>query len=241
MSTDKKVLNNIFDKIQEGSTKGSERYKNLVHFALLCKNHLNLADKNQGWEVEKLLEYITGFEQIAEDGVSIAQVGHKGDLKVEHGKNNYYPNVKSTMLGSGRLWLKTDPNKMSAVKIKVFDSSRTKDFSLIEKLKQIGNDLIVIHFSWHSLQLRGCLSVTSLQEIAKHKGSSVLKMALSGLVAGLFTWNKTGHYFIKGRDVYDTARHHNRTLPFSTTEKEASDFLEEKKNFVKPSIVELMD
>ena len=35
MSTDKKVLNNIFDKIQEGSTKGSERYKNLVHFALL--------------------------------------------------------------------------------------------------------------------------------------------------------------------------------------------------------------
>ena len=137
MST-KKVLDKIFHKINYGFT-----IKDPAHFALLSKNHLDLADKNQGWEVEKYFEHITGFEQIAEDGVSIEKVGHKGDLKVEHGKKKYYPNVKSTMLGSGRLWLKTDPNKMSAVKIKVFDSSRTKDFSLMEKLKQnITNYLI---------------------------------------------------------------------------------------------------
>ena len=225
--TNKKVLNHIYSKIKKGFL-----ITNPVHFALLCKNHLDLADKNQGWEVEKYFEYITGFEIIAEDGVAIAQVGHKGDLKVEQAEENYYPNVKSTMLGSGRLWLKTDPNKMSAVQIKVFDSSRTKYFSLMEKLKQIGNDLIIIHFSWHSLQLRGCVSVTSLQEIAKHKGVTVFS---------LFTSNDSGHYFIKARDVYDTALSHEHVLPFSTSKKEADDYLTEKKDFIKPSIVELMN
>jgi hypothetical protein len=224
---DEKVLDYIYSKIKKGFL-----IRDPVHFALLCKNHLDLADKNQGWETEKYFECITGFEIIAEDGIAIAQVGHKGDLKVEYGEENYYPNVKSTMLGSGRLWLKTDPNKMSAVQIKVFDSSRTKYFSLMEKLKQIGDDLIIIHFCWHSLQLRGCVSVTSLQEIAKHRGTTVY---------GLFTDNDAGHYFIKARDVYDTALSYERALSFSTSEKEVENFLTKNEDFIKPSIVELMD
>tara|TARA_Y100000310_G_scaffold180261_1_gene180158 strand:- start:27 stop:722 length:696 start_codon:yes stop_codon:yes gene_type:complete len=229
---DEKVLDYIYSKIKKGFL-----IRDPVHFALLCKNHLDLADKNQGWETEKYFECITGFEIIAEDGIAIAQVGHKGDLKVEYGEENYYPNVKSTMRGTGRLWLKTDPNKMGqGIGIKVFDSSRTQNFSLPEKLKEIGNDLIIIHFCWHSIQLKGCVSITSLQEMAEHRGVNV---------SSLFSRNKNkedaSHYSIKADVIYDVARHHDRVLFFSTSEKEVENFLTKNEDFIKPSIVELMD
>ena len=93
--------------------------------------------------------------------------------------------------------------------------------------------MIIIHFAWHSVQLKGCVSVTSLKEIAKHKGVNIFS---------LFTKNKKGsHYSITVDGVYDTALDHERVLLFSTSEKEADDFLIEKKYFIKPSIVELMN
>ena len=139
MSTDKKVLNYMMSKIESGFD-----IKNPSHFSLICKNKCGLKAQAQGAEVEKYLENSTGFERIAEDGVAIEQVGHKGDLRVVYEGKEYFPNAKSTMVGSANLWLKSDPNQMATKSIKVFDSSRTPNFSLLQKLKQIGNDLIII-------------------------------------------------------------------------------------------------
>jgi len=227
VSTDKKVLNYIKSKVESGFNE-----KNPSHFSLICKNICGFMDKEQGSEVEKYLENITGFEQIAEDGVAIDLVGHKGDLKVVYEGKEYFPNAKSTMLGSGNLWLKSDPNQMATKSIKVFDSSRTPNFSLSQKLNQIGNDLIIIHFAWHSTQLKGCVSITSLKEMAKYWSCEV---------NNLFNSNDSGHYLISTRDLYDTAYYHDRILPFDVSEKEATDFLKKNKDFVKPSLVELMN
>ena len=224
---DKKVMDYMKSKVESGFY-----IKDPSHFSMTCKNICGFTDKEQGAEVEKYLEYITGFEQIAEDGVAIEQVGHKGDLKVVYKNKEYFPNAKSTMHGTGNLWLKRDPHQMASKTIKVFDSSRTPSFSLPHKLKQIGNDLIIIHLAWDSVQLKGCVSITSLQEMAKNFGIKVTY---------LFTSNDSGHYLISTRDLYDTAYYHDRVLPFDVNEKEAIDFLEKNKNFVKPSIVEWMN
>ena len=224
---DKKVMDYMKSKVERGFYK-----KDPSHFSLTCKNICGFTDKEQGAEVEKYLENITGFEQIAEDGVAIDLVGHKGDLRVVYVGKEYFPNAKSTMVSSANLWLKSDPNQMATKSIKVFDSSRTPNFSLLQKLKQIGNDLIIIHFAWHSIQLKGCVSITSLKEMAKYWNCKVTH---------LFNSNDSGHYLISTRDLYDTAYYHDRVLPFDVSEKEAANFLEENKNFVKPSIVELMN
>ena len=224
---DKKVMDYMKTKVESGFY-----IKDPSYFSMTCKNICGLTDKEQGAEVEKYLENITGFEQIAEDGVAIDLVGHKGDLRVVYEGKEYFPNAKSTMVGSANLWLKSDPNQMATKSIKVFDSSRTPNFSLLQKLKQIGNDLIIIHFAWHSIQLKGCVSITSLKEMAKYWNCKVTH---------LFNSNDAGHYTISTRDLYDTAYYHDRVLPFDVNEKEAIDFLEKNKNFVKPSIVELMN
>ena len=223
----KKVMDYMKSKVESGFY-----IKDPSHFSLTCKNICGFMDKEQGAEVEKYLENITGFEQIADDGVAIDLVGHKGDLRVVYEGQEYFPNAKSTMVSSANLWLKSDPNQMAIKSIKVFDSSRTPNFSLSQKLKQIGNDLIIIHFAWHSIQLKGCVSITSLKEMAKY---------WSCKVDNLFNSNDSGHYLISTRDLYDTAYYYDRVLPFDVSEKEAANFLEENKNFVKPSIVELMD
>ena len=223
----KKVMDYMKSKVESGFY-----IKDPSHFSLTCKNICGFMDKEQGAEVEKYLENITGFEQIADDGVAIDLVGHKGDLRVVYEGQEYFPNAKSTMVSSANLWLKSDPNQMATKSIKVFDSSRTPNFSLSQKLKQIGNDLIIIHFAWHSIQLKGCVSITSLKEMAKY---------WSCKVDNLFNSNDSGHYLISTRDLYDTAYYYDRVLPFDVSEKEAANFLEENKNFVKPSIVELMD
>ena len=224
---DKKVMDYMKTKVESGFY-----IKDPTYFSMICKNICGLTDKEQGAEVEKYLENITGFEQIAEDGVAIDLVGHKGDLRVVYDGKEYFPNAKSTKVSSANLWLKSDPNQMATKSIKVFDSSRTPNFSLSLKLKQIGNDLIIIHFAWHSIQLKGCVSITSLKEMAKY---------WSCKVTHLFNSNDAGHYTISTRDLYDTAYYHDRVLPFDVSEKEAANFLEENKNFVKPSIVELMN
>ena len=230
MNKDNKVLNYIKSKVESGFNE-----KNPSHFSLICKNICNLTDKAQGYEVEKYLECITGFEQIAEDGISIEKVGHKGDLKVLYGDKEYFPNAKSTMLGTGALWLK-DPNQMGAKTIKVFDASRTPNFSLPKKLKQIDNDLIIIHFAWHSIQLKGCISVTSLQEISAYCDVKVIDL----FRANKNDEGKPQHWSISTKDLYNTARYHDRILPFKVTKKEAKSFLTKHKGFNKPSLVGLM-
>ena len=101
----KKVLDYINKKIVAGKNK-----KYPGDFAYVCKNILDLRDKDQGLEVERYFEYITPFERIAADGISIEQVGHKGDLKVDYNRESYYPNVKSTMVSKG-LFLTSEKNK----------------------------------------------------------------------------------------------------------------------------------
>ena len=228
MSTDKKVLNYMMSKIESGFD-----IKNPSHFSLICKNKCGLKAQAQGAEVEKYLENSTGFERIAEDGVAIEQVGHKGDLRVLYNNKEYFPNVKSTMTNNG-LWLKSNPNQMGIKSIKVFDSSwNSGGFSLSKKLKQIGNNLIIIHFAWDAKLFRGAVSVTSLKEMAQYFECRVIDLLEHN-------GGKGGHYKIKSRELYETACYHERVRYFGVSEKEASDYLKEKEGFSIPSIVDLM-
>lgn len=224
---DDEVLNHIHSVIQDGITEATTKPE---YFALLCKNVLNLMAQEQGYEVEKYFEEITPFERVAEDGVAIEIVGHKGDFKVLYGDKVIFPNVKSTMVAKG-CFLKTKPKEMGSGGIKIFDFSRTKNASLRNKLNQIGNDLVIIHFAWDAEKLRGCISVTSLQEMSDHTDYAVID---------LFTGNDAGHFTISKKDVYSTALHNDRVIPFNVSESSASSFLHKNKNFRKPSIVELM-
>ena len=224
---DDEVLNYIYNVIQDGITEATTKPE---YFALLCKNVLNLMAQEQGYEVEKYFEEITPFERVAEDGVAIEIVGHKGDFKVLYRDKVIFPNVKSTMVSKG-CFLKTKPKEMGSGGIKIFDFSRTKNASLRNKLNQIGNDLVIIHFAWDAEKLRGCISVTSLQEMSDHTDYAVID---------LFTGNDAGHFTISKKDVYNTALHNDRVIPFNVSESSASSFLHKNKNFRKPSIVELM-
>ena len=65
-------------------------------------------------------------------------------------------------------------------------------------------------------------------------------------VVDLFRVNKNDegkpqHWSISTKDLYNTARYHDRILPFKVTKKEAKSFLTKNKNFIKPSIVELIN
>ena len=227
MNTDKKVLNYIMSKIESGFDR-----ENPSHFSLICKNKCGLKAQAQGSEVEYFIEDTTGFERIAEDGVAVEQVGHKGDLKVVYSKKEYFPNVKSTMVKN--LWLKSNPNQMGINSIKVFDSSwNSGGFSLSKKLKQIGNDLIIIHFAWDATLVRGAVSVTSLKEMAQYFRCKVIDLLEHNGGDG-------GHYKISSRNLYETACRHERVRYFGVSEKEASDYLKEKEDFSIPSIVGLM-
>ena len=200
-------------------------------FAYVCKNILDLRDKDQGLEVEKYFEHLTSFERIAEDGISIEQVGHKGDLKVNYNKGKYYPNVKSTMVSKG-LFLKSDRYRMSkSSRIKIFDSSRTADFSLRSKLGQINYDLIIINFGWDASLLQGVISTTSLKEVAQY-----LKCGVSTL----FETNDNGHWFIKASDIFETAVHNDRCIGFLMDKEQEQEMIEEHGDFSSPSIVELL-
>ena len=225
--SDNEVLNHIFNVIEDSIANATRKPE---YFALLCKNVLNLMAQEQGYEVEKYFEEITPFERVAEDGVAIEIVGHKGDFKVRVGNKVVFPNVKSTMVAKG-CFLKSRPKEMGSGGIKIFDFSRTKNASLRDKLNQIGNDLVIIHFAWDAEKLRGCISVTSLQEISDHTDYDVID---------LFTGNDAGHFTISKKDVYNTALYNDRVIPFNTSESSANSFLKENKNFRKPSIVELM-
>ena len=224
---DKKVLDYINKKIVEGI----KNKKCPGDFAYVCKNILDLRDKDQGLEVERYFEYITPFEKVAEDGISIEQVGHKGDLRVKYNRKNYYPNVKSTMLAKG-LFLKSDKHVMSqSGKIKVFDSSRTANFSLRSKLRQINFDLIIIHFGWDASLLQGMISTTSLKEVAQY-----LKCGVSTL----FETNDNGHWFIRVSDVYNTALMNDRCNSFLLDKEDEDELVKEYGNFIRPSLVELL-
>ncbi len=225
--SDNEVLNHIFNVIQDSIANAARKPE---YFALLCKNVLNLMAQEQGYEVEKYFEEITPFERVAEDGVAIEIVGHKGDFKVTVGNTVVFPNVKSTMVSKG-CFLKSKPKEMGSGGIKIFDFSRTKNASLRDKLNQIGNDLVIIHFAWDAEKLRGCISVTSLQEMSDHTDYDVID---------LFTGNDAGHFTISKKDVYKTALYNHRVIPFNTSESSANSFLKKNKNFRKPSIVELM-
>ena len=222
----KKVLNYINKKIVAGKNK-----KYPGDFAYVCKNILDLRDKDQGLEVERYFEHITPFERIAADGISIEQVGHKGDLKVNYNRKSYYPNVKSTMVSKG-LFLKSDRYRMSkSSRIKIFDSSRTADFSLRSKLGQINYDLIIIHFGWDASLLKGVISTTSLKEVAKYFKCGV---------STLFETNDNGHWFIRVSDVFETALMNDRCIGFWLDEEGEKECIEEYGDFNRPSIVELL-
>ena len=105
-----------------------------------------------------------------------------------------------------------------------------------KKLKQIDNDLIIIHFAWHSIQLKGCISVTSLQEISAYCDVKVIDL----FRANKNDEGKPQHWSISTKDLYNTARYHDRILPFKVTKKEAKSFLTKHKGFNKPSLVGLM-
>ena len=225
--SNKKVLDYIKKEVEKGFTITSPS-----EFAYICKNILNLADKDQGTQVEKYFEKTTPFERVAEDGIAIDQVGHKGDLKVEYNRNPYYPNVKSTMVSTS-LFLETRPDEMGSHTIKVFDSSRNSaGFSLGEKIKQIGGDLIIIHFAWSASLLRGAISVTCLQEMADYYNCSV---------KGLFTSNEAGHWKISVKELNNTAKAHNRVNYFDISVSDHHQLHGSRKDFSLPSIVELMN
>ena len=224
----KKVLDYINKKIVAGKNK-----KYPGDFAYVCKNILDLRDKDQGLEVERYFEYITPFERIAADGISIEQVGHKGDLKVVYNRESYYPNVKSTMVAKG-LFLTSEKNKNlmgQSSRIKVFDSSRTANFSLRSKLRQINYDLIIIHFGWDASLLKGVISTTSLKEVAQY-----LKCGVSTL----FETNDNGHWFIRVSDVYNTALMNDRCISFLLDKEDEDELVKEYGNFIRPSLVELL-
>ena len=223
----KNVLNYIFKKIKRVTKKIDP-----CAFSFLSKNVLNFSDKSQGSEVEKYIEEISDFKRTGTDGLSFEKVGHKGDLEVYYNGEHHFPNVKSTMV-NGTLWLKTNNAKMSSGAIvKVFDSSRSQNFSLIKKLRQINYNLPIIHLAWDAQHMCGVISVTSLKEMSAYTNTPIYK---------LFKTNKCGQYNIAGRDIYETALSHKRVYPFGVNTLMRADELYQKySNKKMPSLVELL-
>ena len=228
------ILDDMFKDLIGALAKNKE--KSPAEFAYLLKNVWRWESLRQGKAVEDFISKITGWPLIAEDGKSIASVGHKGDVQYNWGGTLHYPNVKSTMCAN--LFKKTSAYEMySGLTVKIFDSSRSKSFDLVEAIKQIRCDMPIVHFAWDIIKHKGCVSVTSLMEIADN--SKIPKWPIewhpAHAIAAILKSNHAGHHLLKAHYIYDTARHHKRVRHFKLRGKSLDDACQKYDNVIEPT------
>lgn len=205
----KNYLNAIFNNVNKNG-------KDAAYFAYYIKNIRNFQSMEQGKAVEEFISAISGYQIIAEDGVAISEVGHKGDIVVEYENKLIFPNVKSTMTQN---FMGTSGKSRNGI-VKVFDSSRTRYFVLSEKIKQIGGDLPIIHMTWDKTLCRGYIAVTSLGECAEYfYGDDSIDN-----IVRLFNTNNSGHYLISAKNLYLPAKNNGRVTYFKITPRDKALF-----------------
>ena len=133
-------------------------------------------------------------------------------------------NVKiqnKTIIRNGGLFRPFDGIKDDRNALKIIDTSRRSkqlsyEYVIDEFLSNLTEDFNILMYVYDIKNRRGCLALTSLWEM----GLTMLGSMSNEKLSLMISYNGSCHYFLNRRDVYLTAKKHNRLIEFSLPEAE---------------------
>lgn len=242
-----KLLDKRFREIillfENYSKKNNTTVNNILCYsALYSKRVKKYESMQQGKLTEELLVSITGANELNTDGKE--SCSHYGNCDFTF--NELHLSMKSSFRQKGIF--NKDGNVGCSSKAKIFDASRKSFVNEKELLSNLlfsaGYEIPIIAYLYELETNKGVLIMTSLQEIACLKNDINLEQItpdkLSKLyysIENLFEFNKSAHFLLPLKHVYNTAKHYGRILEFEVSKEEADAYVEHKQK----QIVDVLD
>lgn len=214
-------LDVVFEYIRHHITYG-DLWKIGVYYSQITKLGDELHNNSHGIEIEKIFKTLLKAESITDKELSIVRNNGKRELHDFILPNPYNVKIQNkTIIRNGGLFRPFDGIKDDRNALKIIDTSRRSkqlsyEYVIDEFLSNLTEDFNILMYVYDIKNRRGCLALTSLWEM----GLTMLGSLSNEKLSLMISYNGSCHYFLNRRDVYLTAKKHNRLIDFSLPEDE---------------------